>query len=312
MSLVAIQAIVDVPEGTTPTFPYLKSIARHIKNAQAELAALEAGSEPGFAASIDLRWFAEDVGPKNALEIVPTQEPATGNDLVTGMFYDVLINATNDQSAVTLEVRNTADDVNIVNNVKKQDGSALAVGDLVAGQIERFVYVTDGGSLDEWRVLLLRDMINPMTTAGDIIFGGASGAPTRLAKGATGRHMRAGASGPEYGGAVNMNGDELRGHGGAIVTISAAADLNAGTHRGANLVVNNATLTIKTQATVTYSAGQQCIVSTTDASGCTVTADAGVTINGVGGGSVTINQYEGFGLLRTASDTWLMPNASAS
>lgn len=39
---------------------------------------------------------------------------------------------------------------------------------------------------------------NPMTTQGDIIYGGTSGTPTRLAKGASGYFLQAGASVPQY------------------------------------------------------------------------------------------------------------------
>lgn len=44
-------------------------------------------------------------------------------------------------------------------------------------------------------------MTNPMTTAGDIIYGGTSGAPTRLAKGTAGQvlKMNSGATAPEWG-----------------------------------------------------------------------------------------------------------------
>jgi hypothetical protein len=41
-------------------------------------------------------------------------------------------------------------------------------------------------------------MENPMTTAGDIIYGGASGTPTRLGKGAAGYYLKQGASVPEW------------------------------------------------------------------------------------------------------------------
>jgi hypothetical protein len=49
---------------------------------------------------------------------------------------------------------------------------------------------------------------NPMTTAGDIIYGGASGVPTRLAKGTSGQvlKMNVGETAPEWG-AVSGTGD---------------------------------------------------------------------------------------------------------
>lgn len=42
-------------------------------------------------------------------------------------------------------------------------------------------------------------MENPMTTAGDIIYGGSSGTPTRLAKGTTGQVLKATETGVEWG-----------------------------------------------------------------------------------------------------------------
>ena len=47
-------------------------------------------------------------------------------------------------------------------------------------------------------------MTNPMTTAGDVIYGGASGTPSRLAKGTAYQTLRmnSGATAPEWGGAL--------------------------------------------------------------------------------------------------------------
>lgn len=75
-------------------------------------------------------------------------------------------------------------------------------------------------------------MANPMTTEGDVVYGGASGAPTRLAKGTAGQvlQMNAGATAPEWGTASGGGGDwtEL-----ANVTLaSAATSLASGTITG--------------------------------------------------------------------------------
>ena len=53
-------------------------------------------------------------------------------------------------------------------------------------------------------------MTNPMTTQGDIVYGGASGAPTRLAKGTSGQvlKMNSGETAPEWG-SVSGGGDVL-------------------------------------------------------------------------------------------------------
>ena len=47
--------------------------------------------------------------------------------------------------------------------------------------------------------LITSKMTNPMTTAGDIIYGGTSGTPTRLAKGTNGQILKMGATYPAWG-----------------------------------------------------------------------------------------------------------------
>lgn len=366
---VSVQAIIDAAEGTTPSFDYHKSLAQHLKDAQASISELQGGSAVGWGAPIDLRYYADDIGAMNAVSIIPQQEPSSGDTLTAGMFFWVTIAATND-GAATLEVRNTAGDVTLTSPIKTSDGSALAGGELQANQVAKLLYLTDGGALDEWRivgdsiVIIANDlfnylgawsagtyntydvvtnggetwvanttttqeptdaatdwdklaakgsMTNPMTTAGDMILATAGGTPARLAKGTTGRHMRAGASGPEYGGDVDMNGAVLNGNGAKIITEATAFSLNNTTHRGSDVIVSgNVVVTVDAQATTAYSTGHQSVIHSTNASGCTVTAAAGVTLNGVSGGSATINQYEAYSLLRTGSDAWLMPNATVS
>ena len=55
-------------------------------------------------------------------------------------------------------------------------------------------------------------MSNPMTTAGDIIVGGTSGAPTRLAKGTQGQVLSIGSSGLEWANASSGGGTQLYKH----------------------------------------------------------------------------------------------------
>lgn len=55
-------------------------------------------------------------------------------------------------------------------------------------------------------------MSNPMTTAGDIIVGGTSGAPTRLAKGTQGQVLSVGSSGLEWTNASSGGGSGLYKH----------------------------------------------------------------------------------------------------
>jgi len=92
-----------------------------------------------------------------------------------------------------------------------------------AGNAGRLYFATDGSGT------LYRDngsswdsvegtgsgMTNPMTTAGDIIYGGASGTPTRLAIGTAGQVLKvnAGATAPEWGAASG---------GGSLVLLSSS------------------------------------------------------------------------------------------
>lgn len=85
-------------------------------------------------------------------------------------------------------------------------GSA-ADGDILyrnAGAWTRLAIGADGEALTvvagapAWDVPGSGGMTNPMTTAGDIIYGGASGAPTRLEKGASGTYLEMGATNPAW------------------------------------------------------------------------------------------------------------------
>jgi hypothetical protein len=78
------------------------------------------------------------------------------------------------------------------------------------------------------------------------------------------------------------------------------------------LTMSNAasnTVTVTKQATVTWVTGTQLRIMNLGAGVTTLVADTGVTING----NVSLKQYQGGTLIRTASDVWLfVPTASSS
>ncbi len=74
---------------------------------------------------------------------------------------------------------------------------------LPIGTDGQHLVVTDG--LPAWEDDSGGDMDNPMTTAGDIIYGGASGTPTRLAGGTEGHVLKMGATNPEWGAASGIS-----------------------------------------------------------------------------------------------------------
>lgn len=86
------------------------------------------------------------------------------------------------------------------------DDDLLLIEDSEASYVKKSVKISNlpGGS---------SGMENPMTTAGDIIYGGASGTPTRLAKGTEGHYLKQGATNPEWaasaGGGVETGWPEV-------------------------------------------------------------------------------------------------------
>ena len=88
-----------------------------------------------------------------------------------------------------------------------------------AGIAGRIYYVTDEAKIERdngsaWVQYSVDALANPMTTQGDVIYGGASGAPTRLAKGTAAQvlTMNTGATAPEWK-------TPTAGGGGAVVQI---------------------------------------------------------------------------------------------
>lgn len=87
-------------------------------------------------------------------------------------------------------------------------------------QADNKVYVYNGSS---W-VEDVKGMSNPMTTAGDIIVGGASGAPTRLPKGTDGQIMKMVSGAPAWANESGGSGSHIYKH--VIRYASASGDLS--------------------------------------------------------------------------------------
>jgi len=84
---------------------------------------------------------------------------------------------------------------------------------------------------------------------------------------------------------------------------------------GGNVVtMSNAsanTLTIPTNASVAFPTGTIILVYQLGAGATTITADTGVTLNGISAGSGTMNtQYGGVSLLKIGTDTWVAGNGT--
>lgn len=82
------------------------------------------------------------------------------------------------------------------------------------------VIVADGEGGAEWGTA---GMENPMTTAGDIIVGGASGTPTRLATGTEGQVLKVGASGLEWATDSDSELPALTDNAGKVLAVNSGA-----------------------------------------------------------------------------------------
>lgn len=154
----------------------------------------------------------------------------------------------------------------------------------------------------------------PFEEAGDILVSDAGGLPVRLAVGTTGRHIRAGSGGPEYGGDVDMASAQLVGNAGGLVAITGATDLHATNHLARDLDVRDATLTIPAQGSepANFGSNWQAIVGSSHADGGALAVPGGVTLNGVAGGSATLERWQAFGLFRLSENAWWLMNADVT
>lgn len=118
--------------------------------------------------------YAADTGAANAYAVTLSPAPM----LVAGSI--VVFKATNGNTGASTLAVNGGSAIAI----KKSVAADLSSGDIAAGQIVSVVY--DGTNFQLIAGAGSSGMTNPMTTQGDLIVGGASGAPGRLAAGTSG------------------------------------------------------------------------------------------------------------------------------
>ena len=139
-------------------------------------------------------------------------------------------------------------------------------------------------------------MTNPMTTAGDIITGGAAGAAQRLAAGVNGQRLTMVSGAPAW--AYDL---------GATITESTTARNAALTDVGNYLRHTNAsasTLTIPPQSSVAWPGDAEIHVRRAAAGNLTLTPGSGVTLNAPSGGTLVMTNAMTVTLKRVAADVW--------
>lgn len=140
-------------------------------------------------------------------------------------------------------------------------------------------------------------MSNPMSDTGDIIYGGASGVATRLAKGDDGQILELDSGLPAWKtkGVTPINSQTgnytlVLSDTGKLITLTSSSAI---------------TLTIPTNASVAFPIGTQIDLSQMGAGKVTF-AGAGVTINSKGGNKAIADKFVGVSLIKTDTNTWLL------
>ncbi|WP_324730966.1 hypothetical protein [Pseudomonas paeninsulae] len=152
---------------------------------------------------------------------------------------------------------------------------------------------------------LAAKMANPMTVAADLIVGGASGAPARLAKGTALQVLRMNAAGTAQEYATPSAGASLA----VVQTFAGNKTLALADNNTYNRSLDGTaqTVTLPTQATVAWAADAEIHIEQGAAGSVTITAAAGVSINGVTAGSFSLSgQYAAATLKRTEADAWTL------
>lgn len=139
-------------------------------------------------------------------------------------------------------------------------------------------------------------MTNPMTTAGDIITGGAAGAAQRLAAGVDGQRLTMVSGAPAW--AYDL---------GTTITESTTSRTAALTGLGNYIRFTNASasaFTIPPQSSVAWPADSEIHVRRAAAGNLTLTPGSGVTLNAPSGGSLVLTNAMTVTLKRVAADVW--------
>ena len=152
-------------------------------------------------------------------------------------------------------------------------------------------------------------LVNPMTTAGDIIYGAAGGAPARLAKGSDGQVLSLVSGAPTWTNPTSTSSFVWNPITGTAYTL-VLSDANNGVAMGSS---SANTITVPNNSSVAFPIGTS-ITITQDASGLTTIAgDTGVTINKRGGGSlVSSGQFAVMALVKRDTNTWILTGDLAS
>lgn len=151
-------------------------------------------------------------------------------------------------------------------------------------------------------------MANPMTTEGDLIVGGAAGVPARLPVGATGKVLGVAAGSPVW---VDppASGTSLP----VVRSITANETLGLASINtfGVNATTSNYVSTIPAQATVAWTADAEIHFLPSNTGYITITAAAGVSLNGVVAGSLTLSTKNGAAMIkRIGGDSWWVGGSS--
>lgn len=129
----------------------------------------------------------------------------------------------------------------------------------LAGNITGVLPLANGGTNASTKAGAF-DSLSPMTTAGDVIYGGTAGTGTRLGIGAATTVLHGGASAPSWSQIVNADVDAAAAIAGSkIVTatgsVSGVVDTNAQTFAGAKTFTNGIALGAGTDILITYVVG---------------------------------------------------------
>ena len=162
---------------------------------------------------------------------------------------------------------------------------------------------------------------NPMTTTGDIIIGGSSGTPARLAAGTNGHVLTLSSGSPAWAAPTAAGVDSVNGSSGTV-TLTAAdvpASINAQTGTTYTLVLTDAskvitmtnasanTLTIPPNSSVAIPVGHMVEVWQIGAGQTTIAAGSGVTISYNTANTLKLAaQYSGCSLRKVGTDTWYL------